>query len=39
MQTRRNSAVLALPVQMNVADGKVTVNVPAAQGEYSSGEV
>src|SRR5262245_39249486 len=39
MQTRRNSAVLALPVQMNVADGKVTVNVPAAQGEYHSGEV
>src|SRR4030095_12428875 len=30
MQTRRNSAVLALPVQVNVADGKVTVNVPAS---------
>jgi hypothetical protein len=39
MQTRRNSAVLALPVQMNVADGKVTVNVLGAQGEYRSGEV
>src|SRR5262245_31143170 len=39
MQTRRNSAVLALPVQMDVADGKVTVNVPAARGEHNSGEV
>ena len=39
MQTRRNSAVLTLPVQMNVADGKVIVNVPAAHGEYRSGEV
>ena len=39
MQTRRNSAVLGLPVQMNVADGKVIVNVAAAQGEYRSGEV
>jgi len=38
-QTRRNSAVLALPVTMTIADGKVTVNVPAAKGEYRSGEV
>jgi hypothetical protein len=38
-QTRRNSAVLALPVSITVANGKVTVNVPAAQGEYRSGEV
>ena len=27
-QTRRNPAVLSLPVTMSVADGKVTVNVP-----------
>src|SRR6185436_18320638 len=32
-------AVLSLPVKMTVADGKVTVNVPAAHGEYRSGEV
>jgi hypothetical protein len=38
-QTRHNSAVLALPVSMSVADGKVTVNVSAAQGEHRSGEV
>ena len=31
-QTRHNSAVLALPVSMSVADAKVTVNVSAAQG-------
>jgi hypothetical protein len=37
-QTRRNPAVLALPLSMAVADGKVTVNVPAAQGAFS-GEV
>ena len=29
-QTRRDPAALALPVSMTVADGKVTVNVPAA---------
>ncbi len=33
-QTRRDPAVLSLPVTMTVADGKVTVNVPAAHGEY-----
>jgi hypothetical protein len=38
-QTRRNSAVLALPVTIAIADGKVTVNVPAAKGELRSGEV
>jgi hypothetical protein len=38
-QTRRNSAVLALPVSMTVADGKVTVNVPAAKGEHRKGEI
>jgi hypothetical protein len=37
-QTRRNPAVLALPLSMAVADGKVIVNVPAAQGALS-GEV
>jgi hypothetical protein len=38
-QTRRNPAVLALPVNMTVADGKVTVSVPDAQNEFRSGEV
>lgn len=38
-QTRRNPGVLALPVTMTVGDGKVTVNVPAAQSELRSGEV
>ncbi|MGE5163877.1 MAG: DUF1223 domain-containing protein [Sphingobacteriales bacterium] len=38
-QTRRNAAVLALPVTMAVADGKVTVNIPAAQGEHGNAEV
>ena len=38
-QSRRNAAVLALPVTMAVADGKVTVNVPAAQGEHGDAEV
>jgi len=38
-QTRRNAATLALPVTMTVADGKVTVNVPAAKDEPRSGEV
>src|SRR5262249_33339919 len=39
MQTRRNSAVLALPVQMNVADGKVPVNVPPAHADYYTSQV
>ena len=38
-QTRRDAAVLSLPVKMTVADGKVTVNVPAAHDEHRSGEV
>ena len=38
-QTRRNPGVLALPVTMSVADGKVTVNVPAAKEEQPSAEV
>src|SRR5689334_8029629 len=38
-QTRRNPAVLALPVKMAIADGKVTVNVPAAKDDSSGGEV
>ncbi len=38
-ETRHNAGVLALPVTMTVADGKVTVNVPAATGEQRSGEV
>jgi hypothetical protein len=38
-QTRRDAAALALPVSMGIADGKVTVNVPAASNEHRSGEV
>ena len=38
-QTRRNPSVLALPVSMTVAGGKVTVNVPAAKDDYRTGEV
>ena len=38
-QTRRNPAVLALPVTMSIADGKVIVNVPAANEERPSAEV
>jgi hypothetical protein len=38
-QTRRDAATLALPVSMSIADGKVTVNVPAASNEHSKGEV
>jgi hypothetical protein len=38
-QTRRVAAPLMLPVTMSVADGKVTVNVPAAEGEHGSAEV
>jgi hypothetical protein len=36
-RTRRNAAPLALPVKLTVADGKVSVHVPAA--ERGSGEV
>jgi hypothetical protein len=38
-QTRRNPTTLSLPVTISVADGKVTVKVPDAQGEKYSGEV
>jgi hypothetical protein len=38
-QTRKEAAPLTLPVTMTVADGKVTVNVPAATGAQRSGEV
>jgi hypothetical protein len=38
-KTRSTAAPLALPVTIAVADGKVTVNVPAAEGESQSGEV
>src|SRR5512144_2852700 len=38
-QTRKSAAPLKLPVTMKVADGKVTVNVPAASDENCSGEV
>lgn len=38
-QTRRNAAPLTVPVTMTVADGTVTVTVPAAAGAHSSGEV
>jgi hypothetical protein len=38
-QTRRSTGVLALPVTLTVRDGKVTVNVPAAQNELRTGEV
>ena len=38
-RTRASAAPLSLPVTMTVADGKVTVNVPAAKDEHRSGEV
>jgi hypothetical protein len=38
-QTRRNASLLTLPVTMTVADGKVTVNVPAAAKDQASAEV
>jgi hypothetical protein len=38
-QTRGSSAPLTLPVTIAIAGGKVTVNVPAAEGEHRSGEV
>ena len=37
--TRTTAAPLTLPVTIAVADGKVTVNVPAAKDEHHSGEV
>ena len=38
-QTKRDAEVLALPVKMVIADGKVTVNVPAGGTTHNSGEV
>ena len=38
-QTRQSAALLILPVTLTVADGKVSVNVPAADGEHDSAEV
>jgi hypothetical protein len=38
-QTRRDAAPLTLPVTMTVADGTVTVAVPAATDAHQSGEV
>jgi hypothetical protein len=38
-QTRSSAKPLSVPVTMTVADGKVNVNVSAAQGEARSGEV
>ena len=38
-QTRRDASPLTLPVTMAVADGKVTVNVPAATDGHTSAEV
>ena len=38
-QTRSSASPLTLPVTMKVADGKVTVNVPAGEGEQRSAEV
>jgi len=38
-QTRGSAAPLTLPVKITVADGKVTVNVPATAGDHQKGEV
>jgi hypothetical protein len=38
-QTRSNAAPLTVPVTMTVADGTVTVTVPAVAGTHNSGEV
>ena len=38
-QTRQSAAPLTLPVTIAVADGKMSVNVPAANGENASAEV
>jgi hypothetical protein len=38
-QTRASAAPLTLPVKIIVADGKVTVNVPAGKDENQRGEV
>jgi hypothetical protein len=38
-QTQATAAPLTLPVKITVADGKVTVNLPAAKDDHQSGEV
>ena len=38
-ETRRDAAPLMLPISVTVADGKVTVDVPAATDSHTSGEV
>ncbi len=38
-KTRREADPLSLPVSLHVADGAITVNVPAATGDNRSGEV
>ncbi len=38
-ETRHAAALLTLPVTIAIADGKITVNVPAAKGEQQSSEV
>jgi hypothetical protein len=38
-ETKRTAAPLTLPVTMAVANGKVTVTVPASEGEHHSAEV
>jgi hypothetical protein len=37
--TRQSATPLTVPVTLTVADGKVSVNVPAAAGEHGSAEV
>ena len=37
-QTSASAAPLKVPVTIAIADGKVTVNVPAAEGEQNSGQ-
>ena len=39
VKTRRESDPLSLPVSVKVADGVITVGVPAATGKHASGEV
>jgi hypothetical protein len=38
-KTRRSAAPLTLPVKLSVAEGKVSVHVPAAEDGHRSGEV
>jgi hypothetical protein len=39
VKTRNSAAPLTLPVKLSVADGAVTVHIPAAEGERGKGEV